>query len=203
MPDSDTICLSHRFRRISSMISRCRGESLSSVASCSHVSGGRGRGRGFCIGMAGFPKKKSADQDAHRTPARGYTERTLAGTPFGARQSRHCFCIKIWRIPAKQRLDARASIQIVTVGLATDSSRIIPDPVLGVHRQIGQIWPGRRRSFCKGGRGRNRHYRERGFFVKDLRLAKAMIGECRLRLTLFWRTLWTTSPNGNCWLPAK
>src|SRR5262245_4963329 len=84
------ISSSHMPQSTHSTTAACCGENLSVVATACQSSASIGNVPGAGIGFRSgafmqSPKKKSADQDAQRTPATGHTERTLADTPFGAR----------------------------------------------------------------------------------------------------------------------
>jgi hypothetical protein len=68
-----------------------------------------------------FPgnEKERRTKDAQRTPAKGHSERTLADAPFGARAQGADSLSETWRFSLKQRLDAHASIQVVTIAALT------------------------------------------------------------------------------------
>jgi hypothetical protein len=65
--------------------------------------------------MAGVPAKRRRTKDAQRTPGKGHTERALADALFRARQQGTASVFQLCRFSLKQRLDARASNQIVGI----------------------------------------------------------------------------------------
>jgi len=92
----------------------CCGETFSEAQSSSQSSDGSGSFAWLEFPFHPQPKKERRTKDAQARPAKAHTERALADAPCGARLKALSSVSKTWRFCSKQRLDARASIQIVT-----------------------------------------------------------------------------------------
>ncbi len=122
-PKSTAICLSRLPCRISSTIAAWRGggprrrdmprHSARSIRGgiadeCLKAGGFRGRP------MRPLEQKKSVEPRTLKQGPPRPTKNVPWPTPLAGRGSRHCLFVRTWRFCSKQRLDARASIQIVT-----------------------------------------------------------------------------------------
>jgi len=113
----DMICLSHWFFRMYSAIRRCWGDSSSFCAISFHLSSGSGSSGRIGPAMAVFPKKKSVEPKPLSEPLRRGIQNVPWPTPLSGRGNQGTASVsgKGRSFSLKQRLDARASIQNVTV----------------------------------------------------------------------------------------
>lgn len=121
---ADAICLSQFPCKISSTMSACRGEKRIVSTTRFHSSVFKGPTSFSFLtvplflpprGIAEIPKKRASNQGRPRTPGKGFTERALADAPFGARLQGTASVNENLPVSLEQRLDARASNQIVVV----------------------------------------------------------------------------------------